>query len=205
MTVTAVAKHIFCNLHTVNQGHYARQEVGQNNGDTKVKMLITVTITAIIVSLDSFVAGFSLSLNKKANLILPSAVTLITLAMCLATSLVGALLEKYLGKNIDYMGAALLLLLATLNLVRKDEATMSLQTVTLAESMTIGVAVGMDAAVANLSLSISGVGLVAPLVFAVTHFITVLLGQLLARKVQLEHTNVLAAVILFVLAITKLI
>lgn len=170
-----------------------------------MKILITVAITAIIVSLDSFVAGFSLSLNKKANPVLPSAVALITLLMCLVTSFVGSLLEKYLGKNIDYFGAALLLLLAVLSLVRKDETEISLQTVTITESLTIGVAVGMDAAVANLSLSVSGVGLIAPLVFAVTHFFTVLLGQVLARKVKLEHTNIFAAVILFALAITKLI
>ena len=170
-----------------------------------MKILITVAITAIIVSLDSFVAGFSLSLNKKANLMLPSAVALITLLLCLATTFVGSILEKYLGKNVDYFGAALLLLLAVLSLVRKDEATTNLQSVTLTESLAIGVAVGMDAAVANLSLSVSGVGVIAPLVFAVTHFFTVLLGQILARKVKFEHTNVLSGVILFALGVMKII
>ena len=165
--------------------------------------ILTVATTAIIVSLDSFVAGFSLSLNKKANLTLPSAVALITLLLCLVTTLVGSFLEKYLGKNVDYFGAALLALLAIISLVRKDEENTSLKTVTLTESCTIGFAVGMDAAVANLSLT--GVGLIAPLVFAVTHFFTVLLGQVLAKKVQLEHTNILTAAVLFVLAITKII
>ena len=165
--------------------------------------ILTVATTAIIVSLDSFVAGFSLSLSKKANLILPSAVALITLLLCLVTTLVGSFLEKYLGKNVDYFGAALLGLLAVISLVRKDEENTSLSTVTLAESCTIGFAVGMDAAVANLSLT--GVGLIAPLVFGVTHFFTVLLGQVLAKKVQLKHTNVFTAVVLFVLAITKII
>lgn len=165
--------------------------------------ILTVATTAIIVSLDSFVAGFSLSLNKKANLTLPSAVALITLLLCLVTTFVGSLLGKYLGKYVDYFGAALLAALAIVSIARKDEERSSLNTVTLAESCTIGFAVGVDAAVANLSLT--GVGLIAPLVFGVTHFFTVLLGQVLAKKVKLEHTNVFTAVVLIILAITKII
>lgn len=171
-----------------------------------MKNLLTIAVTAVIVSLDSFVAGFSLSLNKKANLVLPSAVALITLLLCLATTLVGELLQGYFGKVVDYFGAALLALLALVNLVKADEDEQAnLSTVRLSESLTIGVAVGMDAAVANLSLSLLGVGLLAPIVFAVTHFFTVLLGQLLARKVKLQHTNVFSAVILLVLAIFKMV
>ena len=171
-----------------------------------MKNLLTIAITAIIVSLDSFVAGFSLSLNKKANLLLPSAVALITLLLCVVTTLVGELIQGYLGKVVDYFGAALLALLALINLVKDDdESKTNLATVTARESLLIGVAVGMDAAVANLSLALLGVGLLAPLVFAVTHFVTVMLGQLLARKVQLQHTNVLAAVILLALAISKMV
>ena len=171
-----------------------------------MKNLLTIAVTAIIVSLDSFVAGFSMSLNKKANLTLPSAVALVTLILCLLTTLLGELLQGYLGKAIDYFGAGLLALLALINLVKKDEGEQAkLNTVALTESMTIGVAVGMDAAVANLSLAMLGVGLVAPIVFAITHFFTVLLGQHLAHKVKLEHTNIFAAVILLVLAISKMI
>ena len=172
-----------------------------------MKNLLTIAVTAVIVSLDSFVAGFSLSLNKKANLVLPSAVALITLLLCLATTLIGEMLHGYLGKVVDYFGAALLALLALVNLVRNDEGEQqaNLSAVTLRDSLTIGVAVGMDAAVANLSLALLGVGLLAPIVFAVTHFFTVLLGQALARKVHLEHTNVFSAVILLALAISKMI
>lgn len=172
-----------------------------------MKNILTIAVTAVIVSLDSFVAGFSLSLNKKANLTLPSAVALITLLLCLATTLAGQLVEGYLGKAVDYFGAALLALLALVNLVKKDDEgeQANLSAVTLRDSITIGVAVGMDAAVANLSLTLQGVGLLAPIVFAVTHFFTVLLGQMLARKVKLAHTNIFSAVILLVLAVSKMI
>ena len=171
-----------------------------------MKNFLTIAITAVIVSLDSFVAGFSLSLNKKANLLLPSAVAIVTLVLCVATTIVGELLQGYLGKVVDYFGAGLLALLALTSLIKNDDGEKAnLSAVTLAESLTIGVAVGMDAAVANLSLALLGVGLIAPIVFAVTHFFTVLLGQLLARKIKLKHTNVFSAVILLVLAISKMI
>ena len=171
-----------------------------------MKNLLTIAVTAVIVSLDSFVAGFSLSLNKKANLVLPSAVALITLLLCIATTLIGEFLQGYLGRVVDYFGAALLALLALVSLIKEDEGEQAnLNTVTLSESLTIGVAVGMDAAVANLSLALLGVGLLAPIVFAVMHFFTVLLGQVLAKKVKLEHTNIFSAVILLVLAISKMI
>ena len=171
-----------------------------------VKTILTIAVTAVIVSLDSFVAGFSLSLNKKANLALPSAVALITLVLCVATTLLGELLEGYLGKVVDYFGASLLALLALMNLIKEDDGEQAnLSAVTLSESLTIGVAVGMDAAVANLSLVPQGVGLLAPVVFAVTHFFTVLLGQMLARKVKLSHTNVFSAVILLILAVSKMV
>ena len=179
-----------------------------------LKNLLTIAVTAIIVSLDSFVAGFSVSLNRKVGLTLPSAVALITLLLCLLTSVVGRFLASYVKQYVDYIAAALLAMLALFNLLKKDEdETARLKSVTLGESLTIGVSVGMDASVANLSLSldnsamlaICGVSLLAPIVFAVTHYFTVFLGQLLAQKVELKYSNYFSAVILFALAVSKLI
>ena len=171
-----------------------------------MKNLLTVAVTAVIVSLDSFVAGFSMSLNRKANTVLPSAVALITLLLCLLTTLIGRYLSQYIEQYVNYIAAALLALLALFNLFKKDEGEATrLKSVTLGESFTIGVSVGMDAAVANLSLSLNGVGLLAPIVFAVTHYFTVFLGQLLAQKVELKYSNFFSAAILLALAVSKLI
>ena len=176
--------------------------------------LLTVAVTAIIVSIDSFVAGFSMSLNRKMCSTLPSAVAFITLILCLLTSIIGRYLANYVGKYVDYIAAALLAMLALFNLFKKDEeAATRLKNVTLGESLTIGVSVGMDASVANLSLSldgstalaIGGVSLLAPIVFAVTHYFTVFCGQLLAQKVELKYSNYFSAAILFALAVSKLI
>ena len=170
-----------------------------------MKNLLTVGLTAVIVSLDSFVAGFSVSLNRKATTALPAAVALITLLLCLATSIIGSFLEARLERYVNYLAAALLALLAVFNLRKEDDDETRLSTVSLGQSLTIGVSVGMDAAVANLSLSLNGVGLLAPIVFAVTHYFTVFLGQVLAQKVELKYSNYFSAAILFTLAVSKLI
>lgn len=170
-----------------------------------MKDLILIVITAVIVSLDSFVAGFSLSLNKKADPTLPSAVALMTLLLCLATTFIGNFLSRYIQGYVNYFGAALLITLALVNVLKKENEQCRLGSVMLGESITIGIAVGMDAAVANLSLTLNGVGLIAPIIFALMHYFTVWIGQKLAQKITLSHTNVFSAVILVVLAVMKLI
>lgn len=166
-------------------------------------IIVTVAVTAIVVSLDSFMAGFSLSLNKRPSTLLPSAVALITLLLCLLTSFVGQMLSDVAERAVDYFGGALLLLLALFAAFRKEETHATLVAVTVGESLTIGVAVGMDAAIANFSFAGSAVARITPIVFGVTHYATVALGQVLARRVQLAHTNIISAVILAVLAVTK--
>lgn len=167
-------------------------------------IILTVALTAVVVSLDSFMAGFSLSLNKKPSSTLPAAVALITLLLCLATSFVGKALSNFDSRTVDCFGAILLFVLAAVCLFRNDDHESKLTPVTVTESLTIGVAVGMDAAIANLSLANLGMGVIAPIVFAVTHYLTVALGQVLAKKVILSHTNLVSAVMLAAIAVTKL-
>lgn len=166
--------------------------------------LLTVIVTAITVSLDSLVAGFSLSIGKRRSLTLPAAVSLVTLLLCLITSVSGRFLSQSVQNNLNLPTAALLLLLAVCNLIKKDTDCRQLGEVTLAQSVAVGFAVGTDAAIANLSLALDGMGLVTPIVFAATHFVTVHLGQKLAGKIALHHSEYLSAAILLALAVLKL-
>lgn len=171
-----------------------------------MKKILLLIITAFTVSIDSFAAGFSLSLNKKSNAILPIAVTLVTFVLCAITSLMGALLQNYLDEKIDIFGAAILLVLAMLNLLKDDEEqTGNLQPITITESIAMGCAVGTDAAVANLSLAMEGFGIIAPLLFAAMHYAAVYAGQKLSDKFTLKHANVISAGVLILLAIIKLV
>lgn len=168
-------------------------------------MFLTLAITSLIVSLDSFVAGFSLSLNKRQNTALPAAVALVTLIMCIATTFLGYLLQDVLNEYVNFFSAVILIALAAMNLLKGDDDAVSMRSLTLSECIALGVAVGLDASVANLSLAIQGYGLIVPIVFAVTHYFTVFIGQLLAGKLVMKHTNAFSAAVLFALAITKFI
>ena len=170
-----------------------------------MQKLLTLVITSLIVSLDSLVAGFSVSLNKRQNVTLPAVVAFVTLVMCLVTTFVGYALKGALDDKVDLFSALILVTLAITNLLKSDDDTTGNRTLTFNECVVVGVAVGMDASVANLSLAIAGYGIIAPIVFAVTHYFTVLLGQRLAGKLVIPNTNVISAVILIALAISKFI
>ena len=170
-----------------------------------MQKVLLLMITAVIVSLDSFVAGFSVSLNKRRNMTLPATVALITLVLCLVTTFVGNALAGLLDDYVNYLSAAILVVLAGFNLFKKDDGNVSMQSLTISECMAMGVAVGMDASVANLSLAVDGYGVTAPIIFAVTHYFTVLLGQKLADKIKIPYCNVFSAVVLLVLSAIKFI
>lgn len=167
--------------------------------------ILLLMITAVIVSLDSFVAGFSVSLNKRQNMALPATVALITLLLCIVTTFVGNALAGLLDEYVNILSAVILTALAVFNIFKEDDNETNMQALTLSECVAIGVAVGMDASVANLSLAVDGYGVIAPVIFAVTHYFTVLLGQRLAGKIKIPCCNIIGAVVLFVLAAIKFI
>lgn len=168
-----------------------------------MQSILTLALTSLIVSLDSFVAGFSISLNRRRNATLPSVVALVTFAMCLATTFVGRALKGVLDDYVDAFSAFILAALAVTSLLRKDNELATAQALTLSECFNLGVAVGLDASIANLSLAVDGYGIIAPVVFAITHYFTVLAGQLLAGKLVLPNTNVFSAAVLLALAVSK--
>ncbi len=166
--------------------------------------VFTLIFCAIAVSLDSFVVGFSVALKKKTNLTLPVAVCLVTFVLCLVTNTLGVALRHHLDNFANLFGATLLFLLALNNLKHKEE-TLSLYPITLKQCFAVGFSVGMDGAVANLTIVPLGFGIIAPIVFALTHFLTVFWGQKMASKMRLSNTNKLSALILFALAIAKIV
>ncbi len=160
--------------------------------------------TAIAVSIDSFVVGFGVCLDKKSDLSLPAIVAIATLLLCGISTIVGAVLQKYLNNYVDQLSALLLFCLGVGNLNKSDEFC-TLQSLTTKECWAIGFTVGLDGAVANLSLALHNFGLLAPMTITIGHFVAVLLGQKLASKVQIEQANRLSAFTLIALALFKLV
>lgn len=164
-----------------------------------------VIFTAVCVSVDSFIAGFSLSLNKRKTLTLPLTVAVVTFVMCLLAGLLATLLQEILQQYGGFIGAGILICLGIANLFRQNSQT--LENVSFLQCFAIGFGVGLDGAAATLSLVLQGMGdaLTVSLVVALTHFFTVFLGQHLATKnIPAKHTNIFAAVTFFILAAIKL-
>lgn len=134
---------------------------------------------------------------------LPAVVALVTLVMCLVTTFLGYALKDILNSYVDIFGAIILVTLAIVNLLKTEEDSINMQSFTFRECLAVGIAVGLDASVANLSLAVAGYGIVAPIVFAVTHYFTVFAGQKLAGRLVIPNTNVFSAVVLIALAIMK--
>lgn len=166
--------------------------------------ILFVIFTAVCVSIDSFIAGFTLSINKRKSITLPLTVALVTFVMCLVAGIAATLLGGILAQYGSMLGATILVCLGIANLFRQN--SQSLHSVSFLQCFAIGFGVGLDGAAATLSLVLQGMGnaLVISLIVAVTHFFTVFLGQQLATKnIPAKHTNVFAAVMFFALAALK--
>lgn len=168
---------------------------------TNVWMLIA---SAVAVSVDSFVVGFGISLDKKSDVRLPCSVGFATLLLCLATTIWGRFLQTYLQNYVKYLSSMLLFSLAVSSL-RKNNETLLLQKLSLKQCLSIGFTVGLDGAVANLTLVSLNLGIITPMAIAVAHLIAVAIGQKMANKIKMNHAERLSACTLFALALLKLI
>ncbi len=168
-----------------------------------MEKVVTLIVTALVVSADSFVVGFGVSVNKQKNLSLPAAVAFVTMCLCLVTSTIGLALQRYLHEYVDVIGSALLFALGCANFFKKENCSAN-DNLTLKECFAVGFTVGLDGAIANLTLVDYNFGLVASIVIVITHFLTVLLGQVLANKVRIANFGQFSSIILIALAVIKL-
>ena len=147
-------------------------------------MTYYIILTAFIVSIDSFVCGFSLALfnRKKLSIILIISLTVFT--MCLVTNYATKLLTNYLTEKVSYLGGLLLIFIGIFNLVKSFncESKKILEKNNFIQIFLIGFTVGIDGALANLSLSLMGLNqFYVPIVIASMHAFTVWLGILLSN------------------------
>ena len=112
-------------------------------------------------------------------------------------------MQEFFQGYVKYIGAIILAGLGA-NALRKNE-TDNLKDTDFAQCLATGFGVGLDGAVANLTLAqnISDV-IFVPALFAVTHFVAIFIGQCLAKNTKVEKANIFSAVMFFVLAAVKI-
>ena len=144
-------------------------------------MIYFLIITALTVSIDSFFCGFSLSLKggKKTPIII--GITLTVFVMCVITNYLAILLSPFLSEKTACLGGAILIGVGIYNLLKKDKSETQYKSV-LSEVLISGFAVGLDGAIANLSLSLMGINaFYVPITIAIAHALTITLGVLSSK------------------------
>ena len=144
--------------------------------------MIYIIITALTVSIDSLICGFSLALTCKKKVAVILGVALTVFAMCLIANYSTLFLQDKLNEKTVSIGGLILILVGLYNLLKKQDEKKTVFSSPLTCSLTTGFAVGLDGALANLSLSLMGMNdFYVPLIIAIMHAVTISVGVLLAQ------------------------
>ena len=147
-------------------------------------MTYYLIMTAITVSIDSFVCGFSLSFNNKNKFLLISIITLTVFVMCTIVNYSTQIFATSLNEKTTCLGGILLICLGLYNLIKRKSKCDDKQNSrgVISQAIITGFAVGLDGAFANLSLSLMGMNqFFVPLTIAFTHGIMITFGILLSN------------------------
>lgn len=168
-----------------------------------MKTLFLIT-TAVAVSADSLICGFSLYAKRK--LPVAAGISAVVLFMCLITYFFGNALKSVLTEKNANLGGVILIFIGIFNLFFTKKTPENCGSF-LRRIFLVGFAVGIDGAAANLSLCITGYGyFYLPFLIAFTHFLAVSAGMFLADVKFIKaiaKTNCIAPIILIVSGLYK--
>lgn len=148
-------------------------------------MTYFLLLTALTVSIDSFICGFSLSFlsNKKTPIVIGIALTVFI--MCAITNYATALLNGYISEQTASFGGLILIIIGLFNLLKNkdnDSAKITQDKSIISQIIMVGFAVGLDGAIANLSLSLMGINqFYVPITIAIMHAFMIWLGIILSK------------------------
>lgn len=177
-------------------------------------MIYFLILTALTVSIDSFVCGFSLSYLSKKKLPIVLGIAISVFIMCAITNYSTAFFSKYLNEQTSSLGGLILIAIGLYNLIKgkddkeKDLSKLQNSNHMLKEIIAVGFAVGLDGAVANLSLALMGINFFyVPITIALMHAIMIWLGILISQTSlakKFEKIELVSPIILIVLGGYKL-
>ena len=164
-------------------------------------------ITALTVSIDSFVCGFSLSCYSKRKITIVLGIALTVFLMCLIANYLSYLFIDKITEKTASLGGLILVGIGIFNLIKKEKQQ-TLKHGAIKQSIITGFAVGLDGATANLSLSLMGINsILTPVTIALCHALLIWLGILLANvvsKQKFAKIGILSPIILILLGGYKL-
>lgn len=146
-------------------------------------MVYYLIITSILVSIDSLICGFSLSLGSKNKFLIVLTIALTVLLMCTIANYSIAFFIDKLSEKTASLGGLILIGIGLYNLFKKDKPNLlSPKDFSFKQTFLVGFAVGLDGAMANLSLAMMGINqFFVPLTIAVFHAIAIASGIFLSQ------------------------
>lgn len=150
-------------------------------------MVYLLFITALAVSIDSLICGFSLSsfTHKKAKVFF--CVCIVVFLMCLTANYLAVFLESLITKPIGELGGFILVAVGLFNVLKTKKEISVKNTFSV---FFVSFAVGLDGAMANLSLALMGLNeFYVPLVIALFHAVAVYFGILLSSIKFVKKLN----------------
>ena len=145
-------------------------------------MIYFLLLTSFTVSIDSFVCGFSLSLSGGKKLPIVIGIALTVFLMCAVTNYLTVFLAGKVTEKTACLGGLILIGVGIYNLVKSKKHDSKAKCGTFKLSLITGLAVGLDGAIANLSLSLMGINaFYVPITIAVIHALMIALGITLSE------------------------
>lgn len=166
-------------------------------------------VTALTVSIDSFFCGFSLSFTNGKKYPIIIGISVVVFVMSLIANYGAAYLSSFLTEKTANLGGIILIAVGVFNIFKKDKGFDAKRKGIFKQSLITGFAVGLDGAMANLSLSLMGINaFYVPLTIAVMHAVAISLGILLSKfrlVAGLNKIGFLPPLVLIVLGVYKLV
>lgn len=166
-------------------------------------------LTAFTVSIDSFACGFSLAKGKNNVFTLVSVITFTVFFMCLIANYFALFALNFLTEKTAALGGLLLISVGVYDLLKKEEEPrLSLPKKSgIRKTFGVGFAVGLDGALANLSLSLMGLNAIyVPIIIALMHGVMIETGAIVSgfvKKNKKFNADLLSSLILIALGAFK--
>ena len=167
-------------------------------------MYTVVFLTALTVSIDALTAGIALASVKTVTARDTLTVGLVTFLLCAVARCLGQALILAPETEVSLIGGVLLFCVGLRNLFPAPRSTRTIHATHNSDVVWVGVAVGLDGALATLSLSLLGYNsALTPFLFGIMHALAVGLGGIVTAAAK-KLPAVLGAILLLSLGCWKI-
>lgn len=169
--------------------------------------MFKVIISVLCVSIDGFFTGSAIGLkNTKISFKKLLIISLIPVLMAYPIMFFGNKISNIITNDIIRIIGFTLFFLIAINSYFEIENEKEIKDIDLINSLSIGLSIGVDSSVCAFTLALEKYNLfITPIYFGISHFILILLGNILFnRKINNKYIKYLSPITFLILAILRL-